>query len=85
MGLIKNMKKKIKDLDEKRQPKMQEETEVIDTNVDESKTTPAEPKEQPITFGAEAAQMYNIQVQQTALLQQVVETLEKLLEEVKEE
>ena len=89
MGIIKKAKKKIKEMEEKLQPKMQEETEVIETSESKKGTEAAqeqeEPKEQPITFGAEAAQTYNLQMQQTALLEGILAALNKLIEEVKKE
>jgi len=80
--VFKKLRKKIKELDEKRQPKQQEETETIETNkTEEEKQEIKEqqkPKEQPLTFGAEAAQVYNLQVQ-------ILATLQEMLREMKRE
>lgn len=53
----------------------EEPTEVIETNIEQKE--PEELKEEQISFGKEAAQQYNIQVQ---LLQVQIETLKVLKE-----
>jgi len=78
MGLIKRAKKKIKELEEKRQPKIQEEVKTIETDkTEEPGEQKEEPKEQQVTFGGEAAQSYNLQVQILATLQQILEEIKK--------